>query len=150
MKVLTLFATLLVASAHAQEQTADSTTKYKPNVIGIHIGSHHFQNNNEWNDVNGGIYLRWSNNLQLGTLRNSESKQSIYLAKMWEHNLSERFSLNATLGLITGYKSNPVMPLGTAGFAIKLTNSWYISTSFLPKVTPKGSAALHVTIEHRQ
>ena len=123
---------------------------YTPKVIGIHIGSHHFNNSvRHWNNDNKGIYFRWENGIQIGSVRNSENKQSIYIANLWERTLTEKFKVHATLGMISGYDVKPVIPLITIGITSKILGSWHVSTSVLPKPRKKGSAALHLTLEHK-
>ena len=86
---------------------------------------------------------------RIGSVRNSENKQRIYIANLRERTLTEKFKVHATLGMISGYDVKPVIPLITTGITSKILGPWHVFTSVLPKPSKKGSAALHLTLEHK-
>ena len=129
---------------------ATSAQAITPEVVGLHIGSHHFtpapKHIGTWNDNNPGVYARWSNGVTVGTLRNSERRQSTYLAMTWETPRRYGLSASVTAGGITGY-SKPVSPLLTFGASASVTRDAAIRLSYLPKSNKQGSAAIHLSIE---
>ena len=119
-----------------------------PSSIGLHIGSHHFtaREHGTWNDVNPGVFARWDSGLVVGTLRNSERRQSVYIGHTWQSPRWSGIAADLTAGAITGY-GRPVSPLLAAGVSVAVTESFSIRVSLLPKAAPKGSAAIHLSTE---
>lgn len=119
-----------------------------PSSVGLHIGSHHFtdREHGAWNNVNPGVFARWGSGLVVGTLRNSESRQSVYVGHAWQSPRWAGLSVDLTAGAITGY-DRPVSPLLAVGASLALTESFSIRLSLLPKAAPKGSAAIHLSTE---
>jgi hypothetical protein len=119
-----------------------------PSSVGLHIGSHHTQAREvgTWNDTNPGVFARWDSGLVVGTLRNSESRQSAYAGMTWETPRWHRLAADITVGGITGY-GRPVSPLLVVGGSLAVTDSFSIRLSYLPKAAPKGSAAIHLSTE---
>jgi len=129
---------------------ATSAQAITPEVVGLHIGSHHFtpapKHIGTWNDNNPGVYARWSNGVTTGTLRNSERRQSVYLAMTWETPRWHGLSAAITAGGITGY-AKPVSPLLAASGSLALTDNTAVRLTLLPKAHPKASAAAHLSVE---
>ena len=140
---LLLVFTAVASSAHAQ------TT---PAAIGLHLGSHHFSaapaGHRGWNDSNPGVYARWSNGLTVGTLYNSERRQSAYAAYMLESSRWHGLSASVMAGAITGY-TKPIKPLASASVALDLSSRATLRLSYLPRSHPKSSAVVHLSVEWR-
>ena len=119
-----------------------------PSSVGLHIGSHHFtaREHGTWNDVNPGVFARWDSGLVVGTLRNSERRQSVYIGHTWQTQRWNSIAADLTVGAITGYW-RPVSPLLAVGASLAVSDSFSIRMSLLPKAAPKGSAALHLSTE---
>lgn len=140
MKSAALLLALVASCAGAEGIT--------PSAVGLHIGSHHFQDREAgtWNNRNPGMYARWDSGLVVGTLRNSERRQSVYVAKAWQTDRWHGIALDLTAGGITGYERT-VSPLLSVGASIAITETVSIRLSVLPKAAPKGSAAIHLSTE---
>jgi len=128
---------------------ATSAQAITPEVVGLHIGSHHFtpapKHIGTWNDNNPGVYARWSNGVTVGTLRNSERRQSVYVGKVFETPRWHSLGADVTVGGITGY-ARAVSPLLALSGSRKAGNTT-ARLSYLPKAHPKASAALHLSTE---
>jgi hypothetical protein len=123
----TLLLLLLIGSANAQ-------------TIGLHLASAHAHGG--YNNSNPGIYLRLDNGVTFGTYRNSDRRQSAYLAYTWESTEWHRFSAGLTAGGVTGYdrKVSPMLVPSVAFSGVRL--------GIVPR--PRGgSSALHLMVEHR-
>lgn len=129
---------------------ASHATAQTPEVIGLHIASHHLSTApayvGEWNDNNPGVYARWSNGFTAGTLRNSERRQSAYVGWTFEHPLTRGVTAAITVGGITGY-SDPVSPLVAVSASTSLTDRLAARVSWLPKARYDGSHAFHLSVE---
>ena len=139
MKAAITLAALLCTAAHAFEP---------PAAVGLHIGSHHFEarESGTWNDRNPGIYVRWDSGLVVGTLRNSERRQSVYVGRVFQSPRWNGLGADLTLGAITGYR-RAVSPLAAASVSVAVTDALAARLSYLPKAAPKASAAVHLSIE---
>lgn len=140
MKTALLALALLSTSAYADGLQA----------IGLHIGSHHFEarQTGAWNDSNPGVYARWGNGLTVGTLYNSERKQSAYVGWTWETEQWNRLTAAVTVGAITGY-AKTVSPMLSLSASIAITENASVRFSLLPKAHPAGSAVAHLSTEWR-
>ena len=139
--------TAVASPAHAQTTSAEARHPLAPAAIGLHIGSHHFdaRQTGTWNDANPGIYARWTTGLVVGTLRNSERRQSVYAGWTWETPRWHGLGADVTVGGITGY-ARDVSPLLALSCSFKAGNTT-ARLSYLPKAHPKASAALHLSTE---
>jgi hypothetical protein len=139
MKAAVILAALLCTAAQAEG--------LKPVAVGLHIGSHHFEarESGTWNDANPGVYARWSNGLVVGTLRNSERRQSVYVGKVFETPRWHGLGADVTVGGITGY-ARDVSPLVALSGSLKVGKTT-ARLSYLPKAHPKSSAAVHFSTE---
>jgi hypothetical protein len=139
--------TAVASPAHAQTPNAEDRHPLAPSAIGLHIGSHHLEarQTGTWNDINPGIYARWSSGLVMGTLRNSERRQSVYAGWTWETPRWHGLGADVTVGGITGY-ARTVSPLLALSGSLKAGNTT-ARISYLPKAHPKASAALHLSTE---
>jgi hypothetical protein len=140
MKTALLALVLLSTVAHADS--------LKPVAIGLHIGSHHFteRQTGSWNNSNPGVYARWENGLTVGTLYNSERRQSAYVAWTWESQQWNRLSVALTAGAITGY-AKTVSPLLSVSGSFAITERASVRLSLMPKAHPAGSAVAHLSTE---
>lgn len=139
MKAAVILAALLCTAAQAEG--------LKPVAVGLHIGSHHFEarETGTWNDVNPGVYARWESGLVVGTLRNSERRQSVYVGKVFETPRWNGLGADMTVGGITGY-ARDVSPLLAIGGSLKVSKTT-ARLSYLPKAHPKASDAVHLSME---
>jgi hypothetical protein len=141
MKTATLFLALLFAAltTHAQG--------LMPETIGLHLASKHSSYKQDWNDANFGVYARWDNGITLGTLRNSERAQSYYAGWTGDWALAKRIDAGLTLGLITGYKRAPVLPMVVPSLRLAVTENLGLRTSYIFNPDKKGAHALHISAE---
>jgi hypothetical protein len=126
MKYRLALALLLSASAHAQ-------------TVGIHTVSVH--ENEGYNNVNPGLYLRLDNGVTLGTLRNSESRQSVYVGYTAETPAWHALRAAVTVGGITGYRAAPVMPLVVPSVAYEFAPTFRVRLGYIPRPPVKNSSS---------
>jgi hypothetical protein len=126
MKKLIL-AALVAASLSAQADT-----------MGVHVATWHEKPG--FNNVNPGLYYRTASGFQIGGYYNSNERLSLYAAQVWQWGW---FSITA--GVVTGYEK-PIMPLILPSVRVLHTKDFDLNLSFIPQVTPKGSAAIHLSI----
>jgi len=88
--------TLLIGSAlgYSTQAQAEGIT------VGVHTISHHFPDDEGYNDNNIGLYARLDNGLTFGGYRNSIQRNSFYLG--YSHELPGPFSV--TVGAVSGYQ----------------------------------------------
>lgn len=122
----------------------------QPEIVGVHIGSHHLNpapaHVGQWKNANPGVYARWANGFTVGTLRNSERRQSVYAGWTIEGPRAWTIRPSATVGVITGYAAGP-FPLAAIGIATSVTDRASVRVSWLPKAGDHGSHALHLSME---
>lgn len=112
-------------------------------LIGLHLLSAHLGGGYEPATV--GAYLRRADGLTVGALRNSEGRVSAYAAHTWE-TADRRFALS--VGAITGYRTAPVSPMVVPSVRMGLGDQAALRLAYVPKPhTPRGSAAMHLTVE---
>lgn len=144
--------TAVASPAHAQTTAAEARHPLAPTTVGLHIGSHHFSaapaGHRAWNNTNPGVYARWSNGLTLGTLYNSERRQSTYAAWTWETERWHGLTAAVTAGAITGYAATVSTLLSVSG-TVALTQRTALRLSLLPKAHPQASAVAHLSAEWR-
>jgi hypothetical protein len=144
--------TAVASPAHAQTPSAEARHPLAPSFIGLHIGSYHFSaapaGHRAWNDTNPGVYARWSNGLTVGTLYNSERRQSAYAAWTWETERWHGLTAAVTAGAITGYAAT-VSPLLSLSGSVALSQRTALRLSLLPKAHPQASAVAHLSAEWR-
>jgi hypothetical protein len=126
-------AALLGASFWASAQT-----------FGVHVGSVHDRDG--FNNVNPGLYVRLDSGLTLGTVYNSERRQSYYAGWTWSAPLHERVEASVTLGAITGYETG-VLPMAVPSLAVAVGDNTKLRVSWLQKVYKRGANAVHFSIE---
>lgn len=128
-----LAAVLLVATPPASAAT-----------IGLHISTAHFGGHG-LHASTPGIYFVSDDGITLGAYRNSQGGRSAY-AGLTLHTADDRFAI--TLGAVTGYTAQRVMPLLVPSARIPITHCVSARLSFIPKPLKSGSAAgLHLSIE---
>ena len=135
MKTLFTLLSLFVSSL-AQAQT-----------LGIHLVSWHDKPG--FNNTNPGLYLKTQEGYLVGTVKNSENAQSYYAGKVFDYPLTRKVSGSLTVGVISGYKASPLLPLVTPSVSIRVNPSDSLRVSYLPKVNKAGSHALHMSFERR-
>jgi hypothetical protein len=139
MKAAAILAALLCTAAQAEG--------LKPVAVGLHIGSHHTEAREfgTWNNRNAGLYARWESGLVVGTLRNSERRQSVYVGRVFQTERWHGLGADLTVGGITGY-ARDVSPLVALSGSLKVGKTT-ARLSYLPKSHPKSSAAVHLSME---
>lgn len=133
------------AIAHASEpeiQGADAADRDRPR-LGIHVASLHQPvrrpNGQKFNNSNPGVYLRWDNGVTVGSYRNSEYRTSVYAGWTWANSAC---GPAVTFGVITGYAKGTI-PLIVPSICVLD----HVRVSFIPKIEPKGSNVLHLSLE---
>lgn len=69
------------------------------------FATHHFQGQG-WRNNNTGIGYRFDNGMAVGYFRNSEDRDSFYVAKEWRYKY-----VGVLAGAVTGYSGGKVIPL---------------------------------------
>lgn len=125
-------------------------------VFGIHLATWHEDKLRQYQDFNPGIYaLHKPTKLVFGAYRNSRSVGEKDHISAWAGRLFEtenysvlgaNFRLHATAGFVTGYEL-PIRPLLTFGPTMDLGQYGAISVGVIPKVTPKGTWAAHLSYQ---
>ena len=116
-------------------------------TLGIHLVSWHDKPG--FNNDNPGLYLQTKEGYLIGTVKNSENAQSFYAGKVFDYVLTPRVTGSLTVGVISGYKASPVMPLVTPSVSLHLNYTDSLRVSYLPKVNKSGSHALHLSFERK-
>jgi hypothetical protein len=116
-------------------------------TLGIHLVSWHDKPG--YNNDNPGLYLQTQKGYLLGTVKNSENAQSFYAGKVFDYPLTPRVSGSLTVGVISGYKASPIMPLVTPSVSVHLNYTDSLRVSYLPRVNKSGSHALHMSFERK-
>lgn len=137
---------LLSGKANAQENGSINLVG-----VGVHIGSHHWPTN-EWNNRNPGVYVIGRYNgpgilageYAVGTFYNSERKQSTYIVR----NFSVLDHLDLSVGLISGYKRAPIIPMVSPSVRLALDRGYIMRISAIPKVGSMPWVA-HLSLEKR-
>lgn len=101
-------------------------------AVGLHLASVHSVDG--YNNHNPGVFVRDECGFQAGAYYNSERRFSAYAAKTWD---LKRVPVWAALGVVTGYRAAPVVPMAMAGVRIGEVRIGYI-----PKL--KGVNDTHV------
>lgn len=100
-------------------------------ILGAHLATYHFDRVG-YNELNIGPYVQ-CDSIVAGAYYNSERNVSFYIGKQYSY---------LTIGLVSGYKRNVVVPLIVP--SIKLNDTFRLS--FVPPI--KGiSGAIHFSIE---
>jgi hypothetical protein len=116
-------------------------------TIGLHLVSWHDKPG--YNNTNPGLYLKTEKGYLIGTVKNSEGNQSYYMGRVFDYPINPRVSGSLTVGVISGYKVSPLLPLVTPSLAIRVNPSDSIRVSYLPKINKSGSHALHMSFERK-
>lgn len=134
----------LAALALMGESRAEGTNLHS---VGVHIATAHLRGTG-WNSVNPGVYLRWDSGLTVGTLVNSEYRQSAYLGWTFDHVVAPRLRASLTAGVITGYRRG-ASPLLSPSLALAIDHHTWVRFAYLPQAHQTGSAGVHLSIERR-
>jgi hypothetical protein len=116
-------------------------------TLGLHLVSWHDKPG--YNNTNPGLYLKTEKGYLLGTVKNSESTQSYYAGRVFDYPINPRVIGSLTVGIISGYKASPILPLVTPSISVRVNFIDSIRVSYLPKVNKHGSHALHLSLERR-
>lgn len=106
-------------------------------VIGLHIGTYHFDRDRHYEEFNIGVSATLGDNTA-GIYRNSEGRASVYGARIWRAHKH----LDVAFGLVTGYQRAPLVPLVVP--SVKLGDHLRLSL-LLP--AEKGSGGIHFSWE---
>jgi len=134
--------------ANAQEQKGLSTIDVR--AVGVHVASKHWPQA-EWNNSNPGLYVMadvkgpafLTGTYAAGTYFNSERKQSVYVARVF----NVVGPLDVAIGAITGYKRASVMPLVAPSVKLPIAYGFAARVFVLPKVEPNGAWVAHLAVE---
>jgi hypothetical protein len=143
MNALIAFLLLLVLSAGAQ---ADS--------LGLHVGTWHERSG--YNNVNPGLSYRRDAGEVVGFYCNSESRSdrfpnapicrvSVYAGQDFRLPLRPGVDLGLVVGLVSGYRPDPVMVLVSPHVSATL-GGVEVSLLYLPKPNPKGTQAISLML----
>lgn len=116
-------------------------------VIGLHIGTKHFDTDKQWNDFNPGAYVKFSNGVTAGVFKNSESNKSYYVGTTASKQMTQQIEVSATIGVMHGY-SQGTIPFVLPSVAYKF-NDYALRFGYVPKVNKQGAAGLHMMIEQQ-
>ena len=101
---------VLVASTHAQGQTADpAADSPPPSALWINAGalSYHFDRAKDYNENNSGVGLEYhldsETSLMVGTFRNSLRHDTNYAAVNWQPLVRGNWKLGLVMGVLDGY-----------------------------------------------
>lgn len=120
-----------------------ATPAHASDTVGLHLASAHSKAGYETGTL--GVYVRRSDGLTAGVLRNSYGRLSMHAGWTFETG-DRRFAI--TVGAITGYPAATVAPLVVPSVRIPLASPWAARLSLLPKPPQHGSAtALHLSVE---
>lgn len=116
-----------------------------PVDVGLHLGTWHsgpgFCSNTP------GVFARWQSGLTIGAFKNSECERySGYAGWTWES--AGRVRAAITVGMVTGYKLSPVLPLVAPSIAVDLTPSIALRMTYMPKIAKDGAHAINFAIQH--
>jgi len=120
-------------------------------AVGLHVGSAHFApepNSEKLNGVNPGIYVKFTNDVVLGTFRNSHNRQSTYLAYEFKLGNNPTLQPSVLLGGITGYSAAPVLPLVSPSVLWQVSPHTGVRLSYIPKVRIMRAHVVHLSLEY--
>jgi hypothetical protein len=116
-------------------------------VVGLHIGTKHFDTDKQWNDVNPGVYAKFNNGFTAGVFKNSESKTAYYLGTTVSKSVSQQLEFSATMGVMRGY-SQGTMLFVLPSVAYKF-DDYALRLGYVPKINKQGASGLHLMFEQR-
>jgi hypothetical protein len=132
---LALGLSMFCTSTHADTKVA---------AVGVHLVSAHAQG--QWNDQNYGMYVRWTSGQVLGTYRNSEYRQSVYAGQVFTVVDGPVITADVMVGVVSGYASGAI-PAVIPTVGVRVADRTVLRTTFVPRVTRYGSAAVHLSVE---
>ena len=136
-----LFVLMSLMSCAAWCAEDDAPSPPKKDVIGFHLFSQHIPNNN-YNNVNPGIYYRLAEGPVAGIYRNSMRRTSVYAGYMLEYG---RFGVTA--GAVTGYTSG-AQPLLVPSMALFTYRGVTTRLVFILRIEKRiDSHVLHIVAE---
>lgn len=133
---------LLLAFVPVKARAADAEHL----VVGAHLVTAHTKPDGK-ESATPGLYLRWPNGITVGAYRNSYGDGSVYAGYTVE--AFDRH-LALTVGGVTGYRAQKVLPLVVPSVRIGLWGDTSLRVAYLPKPPKYGSsAAVHFSVEAR-
>lgn len=115
-------------------------------TVGAHLVTAHTKPEGKESGTPG-LYLRWPNGITVGAYRNSYGDGSVYAGYTFE---AFNRHLALTVGAVTGYRAQPVLPLVVPSLRIGLWGDTSLRVAYLPKPPKYGSsAAVHFSVEAR-
>lgn len=139
------FFRLLCAGLLCLSANQASNAMEAPELLGLHLTT--------WHSAPGfcantpGAYAKWANGFTVGAYKNSECEHySVYAGWTWETEGSVRAAV--TLGVVTGYKLAPVLPMIAPSLVIDLTPATALRMTYIPKLQSDGAHAINFAIQH--
>jgi len=118
-----------------------------------HTNTHSTRTGREWDETNYGLGIRYKVDedisYQSGFYQNSEHSLSLYGGIDWTPLHLGPLAFGASLGLVTGYETFPVMPMATLVGRASLTDRVDITVRWIPPVTPKVTSVAAVELSIR-
>lgn len=112
-------------------------------IISVHLLSLH--DTPGFNSVTPGFSIREpATGLTIGALKNSEGRDSVFMGKLMEHKNYGLF-----VGVISGYKYAPVLPMIVPSYKINIGQDIDIRFSYLAKINAQGANVFHFSIEKK-
>lgn len=116
-------------------------------AVGLHLASYH--SNPGFNNFNPGVYVVTKDGWTVGTYRNSEYRQSFYGGLTVQGELASRTWVSLTVGGITGYKAENLLPLAVPSLKYMMTEQIGARVAFVPRHEKGGTATTHLMLEYR-
>lgn len=125
---------------------ASSATAISAQTFGLHVGSWHSEPG--YNNSNPGVYGSTADGWTAGTYYNSIRRQSAYAGWTGRRDVNAYVSAEVALGLVTGYKVAPVLPLVAPSVVLHGTSGPAARITVLPKFfDAQGASVVHLSLE---
>ena len=115
-----------------------------------HSTTHSNRTGREWNERNIGLGLRITQSpevsYQSGFYKNSEHSWSIYGGIDWTPLHLGPFSAGVAAGIVTGYDTYPVVPVGTLIVRSTLSSRIDVMVRYLPPIIPKMTSVAAIEV----
>lgn len=129
-------------------QAAETEFPASGDAMGLHLYSVHSHPGFE--DVTPGAYYRWANGIQVGALRNSYRKASVYGGYLLSFDDAKRFGL--FVGAISGYKEakgKDVVPLVAPQVGLELSPGVWARLAWFINPGANEAQAFHFSLERQ-
>jgi hypothetical protein len=107
------------------------------------LGSKHFNNVAEYNEVNPGLLIE-CNGYGFGGYLNSQNRESVIGYKVWKRSYGSA-DVGVTAGLVTGYNMAPILPSASV-FATKWFGEVGVTMMVVPAVEEADSGVRSITV----